>query len=359
MQKFLGKINQVNSAAVILSVVEPFAKNRATIEVENLPMKLEDLYTVEYENLSLTELLALDVTLTLTDSEQQAVETVTRNQSRSSDWHSYRAGRITASNFRSVCVTSINKPSLSLLKRICYPARCAFKTADVKYGLDHEDIARKAYSELMKKQHQNVTIKNTGLVISLKDPAFAASPDGIVTCSCCKSGCIEIKCPSRLKKYKIDEWARLNDTCLRYSDSGNLHVDKNHAHYYQMHLQMFVTNLPYCDFVIWSKTELFLERIFFDNGFFQENFIKAKIFHERVIIPELLAKFYSSFRRSLPEDIYCDCDKPADGQPMVQCSNEACTIKFFHLECTGLSEVGDDTSYLCQSCTQILINELQ
>lgn len=77
------------------------------------------------------------------------------------------------------------------------------------------------------------------------------------------------------------------------------------------------------------------------------------------LIPELFAKYYISFKRLIPEETWCDCQQPADDKPMIKCSNELCSITLFHVDCTGLTEVGDDTSYLCQTCTKILINEFQ
>lgn len=144
LHKFLNKINNVNPAAI-----NPFANSRATVEVKNLPQKLQDLYKLQYERFSLDDLLAVNMTITLSKEEKKAA--VTRSQSKSPDRHSYRAGRITASNFKSACATSMNKLSLSLIKQICYPRKRIFKTADVKYGLDQEDTARKSYTQLMKK----------------------------------------------------------------------------------------------------------------------------------------------------------------------------------------------------------------
>ena len=65
---------------------------------------------------------------------EQAVklETETRGQSSKKSWFLHRAGRITASNFKSVVVTNPCMPSQSLIKRICYPEAFKFTTAATK-----------------------------------------------------------------------------------------------------------------------------------------------------------------------------------------------------------------------------------
>lgn len=230
---------------------------------------MQDLYDLQYAVYDLDVLQSVNLNLSVSVVEQKAVELITRNQSKSPEqWHSYRAGRITASNFKSACSTSLSSPSLSLLKNICYPKKVGFQAASVKYGIKHEDKARREYTQLMKTKHQEVQVKNIGLVISLVDPAFAASPDGIISCKCCGSGCLEIKCPSRLTKLSIQELANLNDFLI-VSSEGEISINKTHSYFYQIHLQMYVTNLKYCDFIVWSKKELFVQRVPYDQQFFE------------------------------------------------------------------------------------------
>ena len=62
----------------------------------------------------------------------QIIEAHTKAQSRSSAWFDHRSCRITASTLKAVCRTSIEKPSISLLKRICYPEDTQFSTAATK-----------------------------------------------------------------------------------------------------------------------------------------------------------------------------------------------------------------------------------
>ena len=62
-----------------------------------------------------------------------ALEKMTREQSRSNAWFQYRAGRITASNFKAAVSTDPAKPAVSLIKRICYPQAYKFSTEATRY----------------------------------------------------------------------------------------------------------------------------------------------------------------------------------------------------------------------------------
>jgi len=91
---------------VINSIVSP---------VVNLPSPLRDLYRPENEELTYPELLAVceQVTVTITDDDVKIIEAATRHQSKSTPWFAQRAGRITASVMKNVCVTDPGNPSLS------------------------------------------------------------------------------------------------------------------------------------------------------------------------------------------------------------------------------------------------------
>ena len=63
------------------------------------------------------------------------------------------------------------------------------------WGISHEDVARKAYIELIQQDHDNFECSSSGFHVNPQFPHLGASPDGIITCDCCGKGLIEIKCP--------------------------------------------------------------------------------------------------------------------------------------------------------------------
>lgn len=90
-------------------------------------------------------------------------------------------------------------PSLSLIKRICYPELCKFSTCAVIYGRDNESTALKRYTSKMAKKHVNLKLLNVGLIVNNAFPHVGASPDAIVECDCCGNGTVEVKCPYSLR----------------------------------------------------------------------------------------------------------------------------------------------------------------
>lgn len=67
-------------------------------------------------------------------------------------------------------------------------------TPAIKYGKEHEAIARLLYQENYKKEHIKAHIVESGLHVSKQYPYMCASPDGLVQCKCCGNGLLEIKC---------------------------------------------------------------------------------------------------------------------------------------------------------------------
>ncbi|CAC5355674.1 unnamed protein product [Mytilus coruscus] len=59
-----------------------------------------------------------------------------------------------------------------------------------------EPVARRKYKcILLQRKHQDLKVEETGLYIDTKKGYLGSSPDGMVECSCCGSGVLEVKCP--------------------------------------------------------------------------------------------------------------------------------------------------------------------
>ncbi len=96
--------------------------------------------------------------------------------------------------------------------------------------------------------HHNFLVTNAGFRINPKWPHFGASLDGIVSCSFCGKGVVEIKCPYCHRSEEInadnDNW---KNSCLKIESNGDLHLDNKHSYYYKVQTQIFVCD---CDFVV-------------------------------------------------------------------------------------------------------------
>ena len=90
----------------------------------------------------------------------------------------------------------------------------------------------------MKARHVNLEIKKYGLFINKENAFLHATPNFLVSCDCCGSGCGEVKCPIVIIDGNFDDYVEHNHSCLE-KVNGNLQLKKNHSYYYQVQQQLF------------------------------------------------------------------------------------------------------------------------
>ena len=61
-----------------------------------------------------------------------------------------------------------------------------------RWGCTHEQSAIESYTQNSTKSHEDFKVSRAGLFI---DREAGALPDGIITCTCCGKGVLEMKCP--------------------------------------------------------------------------------------------------------------------------------------------------------------------
>ncbi|CAN7988021.1 unnamed protein product, partial [Ixodes pacificus] len=271
------------------------------------------------------------------------IEKETRAQSSCRKWFSFRAGRVTASCAKAACSTSIEDPSPSLVQRICYLSKHIFTTVATTWGIDNEPRARAQYVEAMTSRHSNFECCDSGVHISFDHQFLAATPDGVVSCDCCGAGVLEVKCPYSLRECTIIELTSWNSSSITLPDGDALQLKRKHAHFWQIQMQMFVCQVKYSDYVVWTTTKIFIERIFLDNDFCARMFLKSTHFFKRVLLPELRYRYTSqpvqkqTYENGGNEDVYCLCDEPEYGK-MVMCDNPQCIRKWYHFACIGMKK---------------------
>ncbi|KAL1006992.1 hypothetical protein UPYG_G00080290, partial [Umbra pygmaea] len=47
----------------------------------------------------------------------------------------------------------------------------------------------------------------------------------------------------------------LAEFCLEKDEQGSIRLKRDHTLYYQVQMQLFVTEKPYCDFTLWTERE--------------------------------------------------------------------------------------------------------
>ena len=122
------------------------------------------------EILKACEALYDTVYITITPEQVNMVELKTRGQSKCKLWYEQRAGHITASVLQKVLHTDFSKPSVSLLKSICYPHATKFFSDACEYGQQHEADALHIYSNNMKIAHHLFELQKSGLVLDTENP---------------------------------------------------------------------------------------------------------------------------------------------------------------------------------------------
>uniref|UniRef100_A0A3P9DA02 YqaJ viral recombinase domain-containing protein n=1 Tax=Maylandia zebra TaxID=106582 RepID=A0A3P9DA02_9CICH len=281
---------QKHNKAVCLSGLEKYYTSH-TVQSSTLPLSLACLHSTGAQSLGLTELQLHCVkyinTAKVTEEQAEAIEEPTRLQHKSPEWYVWRAGRITASMMHAVFATTVEKPAITVVNRVCYPVNsvCNVQTT---WGLEHEQDARHAYTQVMSACHKNLQVRMCGFLVNTAFPEVGASPDGLTTCECCGKGCLEIKCPFKYRCDSIQEALNAHDKdfCLELTAKG-LNLKKTHRFYSQVHTQVFVANAKHCDLVVWTQKDMAILRILPDVHFWESHLKKAQEFFQKVCLPEL------------------------------------------------------------------------
>ncbi len=211
----------------------------------------------------------------------------------------------------------------------------------------------------MRKKHANLTLSKNGLIISPSYPFMGASPDGIIECSCCGYGVLEIKCPYSCRDKTLQE--RVDESKFYLSKiGGDLSLDVYHAYYFQVQLQLKLSGANYCDFAVWNEDDLFIQRLTLDEPFVSIAMEKCNEFIQVCVLPEILGKWYSREPLSTIQcshsseceegktPVWCYCRKEESGT-MIACDDEACQIVWFHAECLRIKKIPKGT-WLCPDC---------
>ena len=363
---FFREISKSPSRPAILSLLNPYSDGYVPKSLsESLPRPLSLLYDVNTASMGQRELLNLCKTteenLQLSEAEVVAVCMETKAQHKSTLWYSMREGRITASKLKSACHSNPDNPSVSLLQAICYPKVMGFSTPATRWGCNNEKMALEKYALKMRKDHIDLTTENVGLILHPAWPFLGASPDAVVSCNCCGDGCVEIKCPFSAKDMNIREAAStIQNFCLKSDVLGNLELAKDHAYFYQVQAQIHLSEKQYCDFVLWTKKDLYVERIRPNEEFWKTTTEKAKEFFIQGVLPEMIAKAFSTPKQAVSssitgQSISC-CSGPNDkNEETIWCSNPLCdSAKIFHLSCAKLKKrPAKPEKWICSHCRKL------
>lgn len=220
----------------------------------------------------------MDLNMKYKDCDPIKIELHTREQSDSAQWYNERKNRLTASNFGKILQrkSTPNEKflgSIFNIKKISAPS--------LEYGKTHEKDAKSKYLKDFPARH----IHTCGLVINKEFAFLGATPDGKV-CDNGHCGLIEIKCPYSARNMIIVE-ACNNVRDFFLCKNNEITLKKNHAHYAQIQGQLMITGCAFCDFVVFTQKDIFVERIQPDLPFMTTMLEKLCVFFKTYAKPFL------------------------------------------------------------------------
>ena len=317
---FFEELKDIFPQSAILRLVEPCVPSQSSERVRHLSDPVTALFDVKNKQLSAFEMekkcKTIFESMKITGEEAEYLEQSTKLQAQSNLWFEHRKGRLTASKFARISRARIDS-SRSLLKSVMqYNPPVTSRVPALKWGVDHENVARQQYIDMMSHQHNTFECHPAGLMVCIEHSHLGASPDGLVTCVCCGSGLVEIKCPY---KHREEHPHQVIDSSFCLSEvEGAMKLNHCHDYYIQVQGQMAVCSKEYCDFVCWTTKGIHIERVLYDADVFRRMKPSLDKFFLIVVLPEILThKVHdeeehqntpaSSTAAAWTTDTYCFC----------------------------------------------------
>jgi hypothetical protein len=203
----------------------------------------------------------------------------TIRQSQDPEWHTIRKFRISSTKAHRIFRRRADLPKLAHdLKK---PQ--TFCTEGMRYGLRMEGVAKRLFCKQFKRR-----VIDSGVIVSSTDPWLCASPDGVVMFEN-EVSLLEIKCPASLRgRTIVDRVANVSYVKYLKVINNTVVINKKHEYYTQMQIAMYVSNLVYSHFYVYSSKEqvhLLVER---DDTFLSECLPKLCSFYFKHYLPVLL-----------------------------------------------------------------------
>ena len=346
---FLIGLKKLNPKAAVVTTCFFLHHQPDPLPLRTLPRTISSLYHPSFSEMSHGDLLAecnqiFRSKFRVTSDEAEYLAYSTHLQSQSLLWFEHRKGRLTSSQFGPISRTSLAKPSRSLVSRILQQNPPPMSPA-IKWGRDNEGTARAEYKKFAMERHTSFAVEITGLHVNPTYPHLGASPDGLISCSCCGDGLLEIKCP-----YSVRHTTPCSAPYWITTETG-CELLRTHDYYYQVQGQLGILERSFCDFVSWTPHGLQVERIAYDATFFSQLCLKLERFFVEVILPRVLR---GEEKENIPHPcelrgVYCFCQRGEYGD-MVKCDSQTCKRGWFHFSCVNLTSPPDG-AWFCPDCT--------
>lgn len=255
-----------------------FKKKKNSIAPADMEYGLvDDGETLSSEEIKVkeTEFLA---SLKKSEDELNQIQIDTIGQSDNLLWRQERFNRLTASNFGSVCKMKKSTHCRNLVKNLLYSN---FRgNSSTRWGQDHEIVAVTEFEE-----NYQMEVQKCGIFIDKIFYFLGASPDGLIG----EDGIVEIKCPHKASSSTVLEAIKNKTIKFLENDKGKIKLKRRDNYYFQIQGQLKITNRKYCYFIVWTPTELIVEKIVRDEKFWQD-YMESQLteFFYKCLLPELV-----------------------------------------------------------------------
>ena len=149
---------------------------------------------------------------------------------------------------------------------------------------------------MQSKGHANLTTrKKCGFIIYPIMGWLGASPDAFVNdpTSLLSCGIAEFKCPFSKKDVNPTDACSDPNFCCEIQN-GNLRLKRNHPHYHQVQLQLFVgiDLYDWCDFYVYTTKGVDIEQISIDATWCGTAIPELESYFDAYMLPEIVNPMY-------------------------------------------------------------------
>ena len=239
------------------------------------------------DNLTVSE-KALISSLVVDEIKISNIEEATRDQSSSEQWKKERKFRFTASKFDLISKRQRNHEKFAV--DLINPK--PFTSRYVEHGIKYEPIAIQEYEKVMFTRKTPVKVFKSGFVVCLDMPFLGGSPDGRVVDFGCRYhfGLAEVKCPET--KFQVTPLDACQDPNFFCEDiNGQCKLKRTHAYFAQVQGQMGVSGASWCDFIVYTKKGISVERIPFDPAYWETLKLKLHTYYFNHFIKTAATEF--------------------------------------------------------------------
>ena len=168
-----------------------------------------------------------------------------------------------------------------------------------------------------------------------------------------------MKCPYCIESIDFEGYLENPSSCLVKDLDVKVILKRSHQYFYQVQQQMFTTELPFCDFVVFgfeaSQSAFIHERITPDQDHWDRVLPRLSKFWQYCVFPEILGRWYTRKCYLLKPQLnsgtkICFCDEET-GEATVKCQNVDCPISLYHPLCLKVTEFSNN--WYCPHCQRL------